>query len=430
MRRGPVLSTVALVAIVATACQERSATLTPGPKLQMAAVSAPACDFKAVSQTANRYFSGTEAKVVRTIITAMQSAGAFTTAAQDSGFSVMSHIAANVTAGNADATDASGLTNALLACMYSSAADLPATFPEDFTVAANPLLHGAYAVRGGAADVDSVVFSRPAASPFSGIGPDSVNPAASWAPMLAGDPAPRRILVYGVPGTSSRTFDWRVVPRSTSFAPPVIVAVCLDPDAGGNTTSLLHEQNVGLLPFVHGRWLDLATCSPTSASRTASGPLDLALGAARWGARLFAPAPLSAANTTIIDGLGGATGGVHSEFGAEPVDTVTLTFVVQPSDVRVNQVITPPVVVQATHATTGSLLANVAITLSATNNNGTPATLNGTLTVVTDYSGRATFSDLSETKTGGYLLVASGAVGGRPAIVVASNTSARFNVRP
>jgi len=400
--------------------------------MQVAApTSATSCDFKSLSQFATHYFSGTEAKLVKSILSAMQSAHAFTTTAQDSGFSVMAHIAANVTAGNTDAADASSLTNGLLACMYNNAADLPAIFPENFSVATDPAQHGAYAVRGGAADANAVVFNRPLASPFSGIGPDSVNPAAPWAGMLTdSNPAPRRILVYGMPGSFPQTFDWRVVPRSTVFAPPAVVSVCVNPDITANATSLLHEQNVGLLPFVHAQWLDLLTCSPTAVGLSATGPLQFALGAAHWGMSLFAPAPLSATNATIVDGLGGTTGGIHSEFGVEPAATVTLTFVVQPSDVRVNDSITPSVVVQATNATTGSTVANVAITLSAFNNNGTPAQLNGTLTRVTDYAGRATFDDLSETKTGGYLLVASGSVGGRPAIVVSQAVSARFNVRP
>jgi len=422
---------VSLVVLAAAGCGERSAPLPPGPNLQVAApTSATACDFKSLSQFATHYFSGPEAKTVRTILSAMQSAGAFTTTAQDSGFSVMSHISSNIAAGNTDVADASSLTNGLLACMYNNSADLPATFPEDFSVATDPGKHGAYAVRGGAADTNFVVFSRPLAHPFSGVGPDAANASAVWAAMLAdSNPAPRRILLYGIPGSFPQTFDWRVVPRRAVFSPPAVVSVCAD-TGGANATSLLHEQNVGLLPFVNAQWMNLATCSQTSASLSASGPLQFALGAARWGMSLFAPAPLSATNATIIDGLAGSTGGIHSEFGIEPVDTLTLTFVVQPTDVQVNQVITPPVVVQATHATTGSTVANVTISLTAINNNGTPAVLNGMVPQVTDYSGKATFSTLSETKTGGYVLVASGSVGGRPSIIVPNGTSARFNVRP
>jgi hypothetical protein len=429
MRIGMTMSLSALIAVVA-ACQEQQAPLRPGPEMRVVAPSGTTCDFKSVSQLATHYFPGPEAKIVRNIISAMQSAGAYTTPAQDSGFSVMAHIASNVTAGNTDVSDASSLTNGLLACMYSDTAALPATFPEDFTVATNPGLHGAYAVRGGPADADSVVFNRPFGSPFSGVGPDSVSAAAPWAPMLSGDPAPRRILVYGMPGSTSLTYDWRVVPRNTVFSPPAVVAVCLDPDVSGSETSLLHEEHVGLLPFVHAQWLYLTTCSPTSAARTAAGPLELARGAVHWGMQLFSPAALSATDAPIVDGLGGTTGGIRSEFGAQAADTVSLAFVVQPSDALVNQIITPPVVVRATNASTGATVANVAITLTAVNNNGTPAQLIGDTTEVTDASGVATFTDLSETKTGGYVLVASGTVGGRPAIFVLQATSARFNVRP
>ncbi len=420
-------SVVALATLALAGCEERNTPIPPGPSIQAAVASSGlTCSFQSLNQLTNHYFSSAEAKVVRGIISAMQSAGAFTTAARDSGFSVMSHIAANVSADNTDSTDASGLTNGLLACMYNNAADLPATFPENFLTATDPAAHGAYAVRGAAADTDLVVFSR---GRFSGVGPSASDSLAPWSPMLASDSAPNRILVYGMPGSSSQTFDWRVVPRSTTFSPPVVVSVCAD-TGGANVTSLLHEQNVGLLPFINAQWMNLATCSPTSASLPVTGPLQLAAGAVHWGVSLFAPATAMGADTTVVDGLSGTTSGIHSEFGLEAVDTLTLTFVVQPSDVQVNQIITPPVVVQATHATTGAPVANVAVTLSAVNNNGTPAVLNGTLTQVTDYTGRATFADLSETKAGGYALVATGVVGGRPAIVVPADTSARFNVHP
>jgi hypothetical protein len=292
-------------------------------------------------------------------------------------------------------------------------------------------LRGAYAVRGGAADTDSVVFSRPLTMPFSGIGPDSVNPAAPWAPMLNdSNPAPRRILVYGMPGSSSKTFDWRVAPRSAVFSPPAVVAVCVNPDTNVNATKLLHQQNVGNLPFVHALWLNLATCSPTSVvARSVAGPLQFALGAVHWGINLLAPSPLSATNATIVDGLGGTTGGLHSEFGPEQVDTVVLAFVVQPKDVQVNQT-HDTVVVRATNQVTGATVANVTVVLTAVNNNGQPAGLEGDTTQVTDYSGLATFTDWSEMKTGGYVLIATGSVGGRSAIFVVQSTSTRFNVRP
>jgi hypothetical protein len=98
----------------------------------------------------------------------------------------------------------------------------------------------------------------------------------------------------------------------------------------------------------------------------------------------------------------------------------------------VNDTITPAVVVRATAVTAFGIdsVPNVSITLSAVNNNGTPAFLGGTLTRTTGADGKATFDDLFETKTGGYVLVATGTVNGRTAIVVPATTSTRFNVRP
>jgi len=379
------------------------------------------CDFRAINKLVQSYFGAAEAKVVKGLVSQMQDAGAGSTAAQDRGFDAMTHIASNVNAGNAGFTNASALTNGLLACMFADAADLPATFPEDFSIATTPALHGAFAVRGGTTDpVTEEVLSRPLNAPFSGIAPPSIS---TWPGVLTGNPGTRRVLVYGQPGSTPQTYDWRVVPRSTVFAPEVVVGVCLDPFA--KATSLLHEEHFGLLPFVNVPFLDLATCSPV-ASRSSAWPLQFARSLARWGMDVFGPRPLAASNALLLGGLGGSTGGIRSEFGEQQVDTVLLAFTVQPSDVHVNQVITPAIVVQATDAVTGA----VSVTFTAVDNNGVPALLGGTLTQVTNAAGLATFADVTQAKTGGYILTAGGSVGGRPAIAVVESRSARFNVRP
>jgi hypothetical protein len=421
----------AAAAVSLIACSDNNQQLPPGPRMQTTAPSSGGltCSFKSLNQLATHYFGGPEAKVVRDILSAMQTAGAFTAEAQDSGFSVMSHIAANIKAGNTDVADASDLTNGLIACMYDSKADLPLTFPEDFSIPTNPALDGAYEVRGGAADPDTaVVFSRPLSAPFSGIAPPGpthcvgCQDESTWPEMLSG----RRALVYGFPGSRPQTYDWRIVPRSAAFTPAAVVGVCVNPFT--DATSLVHEENVGLLPFVNALFMDLSTCSPVAAAPP-SGPLQFARATLRWGADLFLPRPLSATSSVFVDGLGGTAGGVHSEFGPEVADTVILAFVVQPKDVRVNQT-NDTVVVRATNKATGSTVANVTISLTAVNNNGQPAGLQGDTTQATDYSGLATFTEWSETKTGGYVLIATGSVGDRPAIVVQPATSARFNVRP
>jgi len=408
------------VATVAIGCSEQGA-LPPQQNMtaSVAATTGTTCSFQSLNVLATHYFSSPETKVVRGILSQMQTDGAFTTSEIDSGFSVIAHIAANIKAGNTDAGDASSLTNGLLACMFSNPADLPATFPEDFTVAVTPGDSGGYDVRGGPADLTGPVFSRPVPGSFSGVAPSGSN---TWPGILTGDVAPRRIFVYGEPGFLPHTYDWRVIPRTTTFSPVAVVGVCLD--ANANATALIHENNA-LLPFQDAAFLP--TCSGI-ASGAWSSPLLARIGT--WGLALFGPRTLSATSALNPGGLAGSTGSIHSVFGPEVVDTVTLTFVVQPTDVAVNQIITPPVVVLATEAGTTTPVPNVVITLSTLNNNGTPAQLNGTLTGTTDATGTVTFADLSEVKTGGYLLVASASVNGRPAIAVPSVNSDRFNVHP
>ncbi len=356
---------IGMVALMAVGCSERNQPLLPTSSMQAAApVGGVTCDFRSLNQFATHYFNAPEAKLVRGVIDAMQAAGAFTVTAKDRGFDVMTHVAANVSAGNSDVADASGLTNGLLACMFATAAELPATFPEDFSVATDPALHGAY-----------------------------------------------------------ETYDWKIAPANTSFAPPVMVGVCIDPFTA--TTSLLREEHTGLLPFEDFAELVPGVCSPV-AVRTGSAPAQLAARLLDLGKGLFLPSPLGA----NPGGLAGTTGGIHSLFGQQVVDTVTLMFTTQPSDVNANLIITPPVQVLATAKTSGDAVPNVSVTLGSVDNNGTPALLSGTVTQVTDGSGIATFGDLSQIKPGGYALTASGTVNGRAAIVVVAAQSARFNVRP
>jgi hypothetical protein len=421
-RRISSLLTVAAILGMA-ACGEPQNVSPSAPSFAASApVSTLSCNFTTLSRLTTHYFGGQEAKAVKAILDAMQTAGPTSATGRNLGFDVMVHISQNIKAGNTDAADAASLTNNLLVCMYTDPADLPLTFPEDFSVATDPAQHGGYEVRGGTADLTDPVLSRPLSAPFSGIAPTGVN---TWPDVLGGNTAPARILAYGKPGPDPLTYDWKIVPRSTVFSPPVMVGVCVDPNVA--TTSLIVEEHKGLLPFVDVPFLVPGSCS--SVATTQSWPTQFARRLEKWGANVFLPRSLSAA-VMNPGGLGGSTGGIGSIFGPTQVATVTLTFTVQPTDVTVNQIITPAVVVQATVPGTSTPIPNVQITLSSRNNNGTPAQLLGTLTGITDASGTVTFSDLSQTKTGGYLLVATGAVIGRPAIQVPEFLSDRYNVRP
>ena len=416
----------ALVLAVLAACGEAKSPLNPTSATKvlapMANRNAPptnTCQFNSLTSLVNKYFSSSEALVVKTMVSNMQKAKAGTTAAQSIGFDILVHVASNVTAGNADVTDGGALVNGLIACMYTNAADQPLTFPEDFSVALDPAQHGAFDVRGGPNDSTGPVVNRPVTAPFSGVKPVS----GSWSDLLAGNPAPNRILLYGRPGSTSTSYDWKVVPRSTVFAGAgAEVGLCLD--VSTHPKSLMHEENVGLLPFEDAAFLDPVSCSPSLAAVVKPGFLKQLASAV---GSVFMPKSLYA----NPGGLAGSTSGIHSEFGELAVDSgAPMAFVVQPSNVKVNAVISPAVQVLVTDAKTGDPIPNVAVTVVAFNNNGTPAQLNGTLTEISNGAGIATFGDLSQVKPGGYLLTVTGSVGGRPAIQVDGATSARFNVHP
>ena len=366
----------------------------------------------------------------------MQAAGPFTTTAQDSGFSLLAHIAASVDQGNTDSVDASTLTNTTLACMYNDPAQLPATFPENFLTATDPGATGAYQVRGTAATgLTAPVYNRPYSSPFSVVAPAA---GSDWAQTLAGNPAPGRILVYGRAGSNPFAYDWKVIPRPTTFSPQLVVGVCVD--AGTNASSMLNEQNVGLLTFVLVS-TDLLppTCSPQVALRRGFGPLRLA--------RHLAHSLFDVQSAWAYSGgVGGSTGGIHSEFNALALFGVTVAFVLQPPS-NVTVCSTPPcgtgfsTSVSATSATPAGTftVGGTTLHLVGLNNNGTPTQVvqcvgsvcTNDPVATTDNSGVATFSGLFVTKTGAIKFVTtSGSVNGRPAIAVGSATSNKTNVNP
>ena len=415
-----------LIFAVIAACGEAKSPLNPTSATKvlapMASRNAPptnTCQFGSLTNLVGKYFSSAEAFVVKPMVSNMQKAKAGTTTAQGIGFDILVHVANNVTAGNTDVTDGGALVNGLIACMYTNAADQPLTFPEDFSVALDPAQHGAFAIRGGPNDSTGPVVNRPVTAPFSGVKPVS----GAWTDLLAGNPAPNRILLYGRPGSTSTSYDWKVVPRSTVFAGAgAEVGLCLD--VSTNPKSLMHEENVGLLPFEDAAFLDPVSCSSSISALAKPGFLKQLASAV---GSVFMPKSLYA----NPGGLAGSTSGIHSEFGPLAIDSgAPMTFVVQPTNVKVNQFIKPAVQVLVTDAKTGDPIPNVAVTVTAFNNNGTPQQLNGTLTEVTNGAGIATFADLSQVKPGGLLLTVTGAVGGRPAIQVNGATSAHFNVHP
>jgi len=417
MTRWVLGAALALTGAAVVGCGERQVATPVGPLADVAALTTvPPCAFNGMNSLLSHYFSSGQAKTARDLITVMAAAGAGTATAKELGYDVMAMIAANAQAGTGGSVQAgSDLINELTKCMFTDVAELPATFPEDYTVALTTSLPGALAVRGGAADpAFDAVLSRDV---FSGIAPPS---GVTWAAMVSGNPAPSRILVYGRPGATAQHYDWKVLPNNAGFSPNAIVGVCVDVNTA--TTSMLHEEHVGLLTFADAYFLNPATCS------------GFALKRASWGERLaalFLPKTLSASTVVNPGGIGGSTGGIRSDFGPLNVPAVNLIFTVQPpTSVTVGQPFA--VQVRATDPVSGATVGGVQITILAQNNNGVPKQMLGTTTQTTSNSGVATFADLSFApgSTGGYRLMATGGVTGRGAITVSEAFSTKVNAKP
>ena len=438
-------STLVLMAAVgvASGCGDQQQPLPSAPEFHTITNTLSGCDFTHINQLVQSYFSNVDRrKAVKDLVSAMAAADGvqhFSTTVKGYGFDIMVRLDTVVTKNAAsdpagDPGVGSNLVNHLILCMYdptAESANYPTTFPEDFTVAldTSTSAHGAFGVRpGSGTDLTDAtpVLSRPVSAPFSGVGPSS----GAWAATLSSN-APARVLLYGRPGSTSTSYNWKALPRGATFTPPVVVAVCVN--SATETTTVLNEDNVTLLPFVDAPFLVPGTCSPTStALLDSNGPATLARSLIRMGASLFRTRALWAAALSP-GGLGGTIGGLHSEYGPSEIDHVKLAFKQQPTSTTVFTKITPAVtVVDTAFLATGvkKSIPNVTITITAVNNNGKTVVLGGLTTKVTDGTGLTTFDGLTLSKSGGYQLVASGAVGGRSAIPVPQAASVKFNIAP
>ena len=412
-----ILSGVVLAGgVMVIACGDQRSDAPAGPAASLTALTTlPVCDLTQTSSLVAQYFNSADAKTARDLIDQMAAAGVGTVAARDRGFNIIALIARNAKEGTGgDASAASDLINKATACMFQDLAELPETYPEDYTIAITTAAAGGLGVRGGATDAATdPVLSR---GSFSGVAPQA---GTMWATTLSGNAAPKRVAFYGRPGSTAQTYDWKVLPRNASFSPPVVVGVCVDNTI--ETSGLLHEEHVGLLTYTPAYFLDPEFCSSVT-SRSAVSAFTRQLAA------LFLPRPLVASGLTR--GIGGSSGGIGSEFGVNDVPNVSLSFSLQPpTSVTVGQ--TFKVEVRATDPTTGATVGGTRVSIIAVNNNGTPKTLHGTLTQTTTNAGIATFGDLwfDAASTGGFRLVVGGDVPDR-AIDVGQATSTKVNAKP
>lgn len=432
---------ITAVALATAACGEDQDRPPTAPDFHTVVDQSSGCDFGHLDQLANSYFSPPLKQPVRDTLDEMETAFAaddFSATVKEHGFNVLAQIDAALNASTPTVGDpnvGSDLVNHLILCMYDpddEASSYPETFPESFVIPLTPTSKGAFSVR--PPEASNEVYSRPTNEPFSGI---SVS-AGTWANTLAGN-TPARVLFYGHPGSTSSTFDWKTLPRNATFAPEIVVAVCLD--ATTNTTALLNDEHQGLLPFVDAAFLDPATCSPTSfeSAMLLREPMSLAKRLLQQGTGLLSPEPLMAAAFSP-GGVGGRTSGIGTEYGPDDVTSVALAMGAQPTNTKVNQTICgqgpgpcPPVTVIATASLEEGgtdAIPNTAISVVAVTNNGATVVLSGTTTRSTDGDGIARFDNLTLNKTGSYRLVFAGSVTDRESIPVTGVTSAKFLERP
>jgi hypothetical protein len=427
---------------VASGCGDQQQQLPSAPEYHLVTGVSSGCDFTHINQLVNAYFTTPRQQVVRNLVSAMDAAVNFSTAAKGYGFDIMAHMDTVVSAGSpGDPTVGANLVDHLILCMYDpttiDSASYPVTFPDtaSFRIALTPALHGAFAVKPGSSTNTTdaaVVLSRPVSFPFSGVAPKS----GTWADVVDGN-TPARVLLYGRPGVTDQTYDWKSLPHNAVFD-SIVVAVCVS--ASADQTALLNEQNLGLLPFVDvvdPHFLSPGiSCSTSSIALGEAGPSRLARALTHIGASLFGPRTLWAAALSP-GGLGGSTGGIRSEFGSEPVPSVNVAFVKQPSDAVINQPIQPFVTVNA-YQPDGTPVGGVQVTLLAVTNNGTKVSPSGNVatTALVNVQGTtvalATFSNLRINKPGGYLLQIQPPPGtqvsGRSsAITIVTPFSNRFN---
>jgi hypothetical protein len=449
--------TVAVCTLAVVGCSERLTRLpeqpeTPTFDVQGGNTFSTSCSFTTANQLAGSYFTNNDTtRVVRGLIGDMKSAGEGTVTARNAGFDVLVHVSKNVAA-NTDEEAGSALVNELIKCMFTDPNAWPAAYtaavpgPEDFTVALDATQNGAFEVRGDTNDSPSAARAR--LDSYSAVAPPF---GFSWSDLLTTNPAPMRVLLYGrpsiaQPGVNPNTFyNWRVVARNTAFNPAVLVGVCIDALTNnfGNGKAMIHRQDqsgVSYLPFADAYFLDPGKNCTVHTAALSSTWEHLAQGLFRIGAELLGPRPLSATSVMNPGGLGGSTGGIHTDYGPESVDTVYLAIVTQPHDARVctapsgsgcsgNQTISPVKVTATWH---GSPVGGVRITAIAVDNNGVPAVLRGTSTLTTGEDGVVTFTDLGLTKPGAYRLLTNAelVVSRSSEIVIPHVTSTKFNIRP
>jgi len=427
--------------VVACADQNDSSPTAPHTGGLAAAVTSPACNFSGFSPLIAQYFTTSARKQKASgYVNDMQVAGG----AVNAGFNLLAEVAQTVDSTynglgtSGPAATGNSLVRATIACMYDDLGALP-----DFTVSLDPASKGAFQVVGGANDASSTpVLARTAVGtePISVVAP---TPPSNWGAIVktADGSAFTRALIYGKPVLTSSTnppsvdplqYQWEAIRPDISFANPgAVVAIC----AAQGASDWIQESNLGILAYQSAA--TLCTARPALVVGFLDGGWRPSLLAQRL-VRFMSPQPLSAA--VAAKSTGGTAGGLKSIFSQKPVPSAALKYVapLPNSTPKVNSPIT--VTVEAKSADL-VLMNGVTVTLSGSNNNGTPTLLlqsNGTTcpTSSTPPPSGVTGADgtgvvkisVCVTKSGGLQLTAKGTSGGPSTTFTAAQL--KLNLKP
>ena len=398
------------VTIGAVACADTSDTPT-GPQFSGAALSTAACDFAAMKTTMRTYFAVGNRGAFEAGILAMssQDAAGNLAGATNTGFDLMALIAAahngSGQAPSGTPADGSNLANAVIACMKTLSPAV--TGPIDFTEALGP--NGAFEVRGGAGDPNTVVLSKnkqaaiaPPAGGFQGWVDTRV--------VFYSAPLPNSFLTEKPVGTVG--YRWMTLPERHTFDVANhgygTIGICI----GQTDRDRIEEVDATgskVLAVADFTTLGLQ-CPTTSTSASSTGLFGRLAAVAK---SLVVPQAAHAAR--LGGGTGGLLGGL-SELGVVDPQKVNLA-IARVRDSRTTQLI-PAFEVQAA-AARGTEMAGIAVTIAVAGNNGS-WNLTGTTTRLTGSDGIARFDDLRLDKPGGYIFKATSTSEGFPATVVES----------
>lgn len=385
----------AAIAVVAlgSGCDQSppSAPQADGPSLK-AVPSANACLFTgnpSLSNSANSYFQTTaDRKAASDLIAVMQTgySASGPSGARDNGYSLLALAgAASRDASRAGSVDVGEvMVKQAINCMYDTTdpvnfgQDWPNSAQFDFSAALDAPNGGAFFVRGGAGDPEGPAVGNirslnttvdPAGGNVSALAPPILPPQTTpltWSQILNG----KRTLIYGEPVTDG--FDWKLVPRTTSFSPRAVVSLCqaVHPGVGFSDADVIHQENVGTLGF-------------EQSSACGTLPATFALAGWRQGSfalmsrllavadRVLSPEPLHATSLALLaTKTGGVAGAKGDEFTSLNLPNVNLVFTTQPASNT--KVLTGRVSATVTVTTpAGEPAGGIVVSLSTTTNNGT-----------------------------------------------------------